>query len=320
MTSSERWSPDFKTYWERYYDRETVVQDKGMRQELFIRSTGVLIHLDLYEQPDRHRPVIIVNHGGGGYSRFFVSLADYLYRQGYTVVLPNQRGQGFSEGNRGDFTIGQLVENIIDVTSWARMRYRGNLFLMGLSLGGGLVYNAASATEPVTAVICHNLYDFGNVADSLALSRMTKVSDSPSVARVIAQVAIGGARVAPHLKVPFRMLGKFENMVDARDATFYKIWKHDPVPLKAVSLRYVASTFNTPPVVAFEDNSLPILVINPVRDTMVDPAVTQRNFMRLNGPKTYREIDFGHWATGAAFMSEYGSVLDEYMQSFIQKG
>jgi alpha-beta hydrolase superfamily lysophospholipase len=320
MTSGEGWSPDFKTYWERYYDRETVVQDKGIRQELFIRSTGVLIHLDLYEQPDRNRPVIIVNHGGGGYSRFFVTLADHLYRQGYSVVLPNQRGQGFSEGNRGDFTMGQLVENIIDVTSWARMRYGGNLFLMGLSLGGGLVYNAASATKPVTAVICHNLYDFGNGADSLALSRMPKVGDSPSVARVMAQVAKGGARVAPHLKIPFRMLGKFENMVDARDATFYEIWKHDPVPLKAVSLRYVASTFNTPPAVPFEDNSLPILVINPLRDTMVDPAVTQRNFMRLNGPKTYREIDFGHWATGAAFMSEYGSVLDEYMQSFIQKG
>ena len=111
-----------KQYWKQYFDAETVAQAETLRQEVYIASTGLQIHMDVYEQPDRNAPVLIFNHGGGGYCRFFVPLALALYQRGYTVIAPDQRGQGYSEGDRTDFTIGELVQNIVDVAHWARAR------------------------------------------------------------------------------------------------------------------------------------------------------------------------------------------------------
>ena len=116
-------------YWKRYFDSATIKQAEDLRQEICILSTGVQIHMDVYEQPDHNAPVLIFNHGGGGYCRFFVPLALALHQHGYTVIVPDQRGQGYSEGDRTDFTIGELVQNIVDVAYWARVRYTGKLFL-----------------------------------------------------------------------------------------------------------------------------------------------------------------------------------------------
>lgn len=114
-----------RDYWRNYYDAATAAKSDALRQELFIESTGVAIHLDLYQQADANAPVVIINHGGGGYWRIFLGVALALYARAYTVIVPNQRGQGYSEGDRGDFTIGELVQNIVDVAQWARARYAG---------------------------------------------------------------------------------------------------------------------------------------------------------------------------------------------------
>lgn len=307
------------TDWQNYFDEAVVAQSSALRQEMTIPSTGVNIHMDVYEQPDKSAPVLIVNHGAGGYSRIFVELALEMYRRGYTIVAPNQRGQGYSEGNRGDFTVGQLIQNIVDVAHWARARYAGVLVLLGGSVGSGLVYNAAAEGAPVDAVICHNLYDFGSVHDSIALSRFAVLRHIPGCPTLLAAAVRLLAGLAPGLRLPFRALAKFDAMVDERDPRFYNIWKNDPLPVKSVSLRYIRSTCTTPARIPFEANARPILVINPVRDKMVSPSVTKRNYERLGGPKQYVEIDYGHWATGAAFAKEYADIVEKYVQQFIDQ-
>lgn len=306
------------TYWQRYYDAATVARSAALRQEMTLLSTGVRLHLDVYEQPERSAPTLIYNHGGGGYSRFFVGLALALYARGYTVVLPNQRGQGYSEGDRGDFVIGDFIQNIRDVTHWSRQRYSGALFVGGASVGSGLVYQAAAGT-PVDALICHNLYNFGDARDALALSRLAALRHMPGIG-TLTRLSMGAlVRLLPRLRVPFGWLGRFEAMVDARDTTFYRIWQADPLPIKAVTLRYLHSTWTTPPDIPYEQNRLPILVINPLRDTMVAPAVTRQNYERLGGPKQYAEIEYGHWATGEQFTQEYTALLTAFMTSVKSK-
>lgn len=303
-----------QVYWKRYYTDETVAQVEAMKQDVYIESTGVRIHMDVYEQADRSAPVLIFNHGGGGYSRLFAPLALALYPRGYTVVLPDQYGQGYSEGNRGDFTLSQCVQNIVDATQWARARYSGRLFLAGGSVGGGLAYKAAAAGAPCDAVICHNLYDFGSARDSLSVSRFAFVSDLPLLPGIFATTTRMMASLLPSLKIPFMLLGKFEAMVDERDSRFFGIWRDDPLPIQAISLRYMASTFSTPSAVPYERNRKRVLVVNQMRDKMVSPQVTRRNYERLSGDKQYIEIDYGHWATGERFISEYVEILDQYMQ------
>ncbi len=306
-----------QTYWQNYFDTATVARSNALRQEMTIQSTGVTIHMDIYEQPDKSAPVIIVNHGGGGYSRIFIEPILAMYECGYTIIAPNQRGQGYSEGNRGDFTVGQFVQNIVDVTHWARARYSGALFLLGGSVGSGLVYNAAAEGAPADAIICHNLYDFGSIHDTIAMSRFAVLRHVPGYPALMVATIRLFAGLMPGVHLPFRALAKFKAMVDERDTRFYDIWRNDPLPIKSVSLRYMRSTFTTPSRIPFEANTFPILVINPIRDTMVSPAVTKRNYDRLDGPKQYVEIDYGHWATGERFVTEYVNIVNGYLRQFI---
>lgn len=297
-------------YWKVYYDADTLARAEALREEHRFTSTGVTLHADVYPRPETHAPVLVLNHGGGGYCRLFVRVALALHARGWTLVLPDQCGQGYSEGDRGDFTLPLLVQNVVDAAGWARARFAGDLLLAGGSIGGALAYYAAAAGAPVRGMVCHNLYDFGTAHDALAVSRLAWANRVPPLPQGIAALNRLGAALLPGLKLPFGWLGAFETMVDEREAQFYALWQRDPYPIRAVSLRYLASMASTPPAVPLEHNWLPVLVLNPLRDRMVAPAATRRNYERLGGPKSYAELDYGHWAMGAAFAEAWAAQVD----------
>lgn len=316
MTAEAVDRPKTDLYWQRYHDADSLSRAESLRTTHSLQSTGVRIHIDVYAQPGQDAPVLLFNHGGGGYSRMFIPLALALYDAGFTVILPDQRGQGLSEGDRGDYVVNQFVQNIRDAAYWARSSFAGDLFMAGGSFGGSLTYMAASAGAPVKGIICHNLYDLGSPVDALALSRFAFMARIPGLARLISWQMALSASILPRLRVPFGLLGNFRAMVDDRAGIgFYDIWRRDPVPIKRVSLRYLRSTFNSPPAVPFEANTLPVLVVNPVQDRMTHPSVTKRNYERLGGPKQYAEIAYGHWATGEAFYREWAALARQFVDS-----
>jgi len=304
-------------YWRIYHAPEALKRSDELRQIYSIQSTGVNLHIDAYEQENANAPVLIFNHGAGGYSRLFIPLILEIYDAGYTVVLPDQRGQGLSEGKRGDFTISQMVQNIVDVTHWAHDKYKGKLFIAGASQGGGLAYFAGVADTPITAMICHNLYDFSNAKNSLALSRFSPFAVIPGIPTFVKHFMQVSARILPNLKLNVMLLARFEKMVDERATDFYGQYKADPYPIRAFNLRYMASTFNTKPKVKLEDNTIPTLVINQTRDKMVSPKATRVNYERLGGQKVYAEIDYGHWAMGHGFEQEWVAHADKFMKQFL---
>ena len=300
------------TCWQTYFEDETVTWAEAKRTTSRVASTGVQLHVDAYEQPELTAPVFIFNHGGGGYSRLFTALARGLFERGYTVLLPDQVGQGLSGGTWRDLSIAAFVQNLVDVANWARARYVGPLFMAGGSLGGGLTYHAAAAGAPVDGLICHNLYDFGRAADALVLSRFAWATAVPGLPALFARMLRLLATLLPGLPLPYRLLGRFDRMVDRREADFYAKWQADPIPLRRVTLGYLHSMFSTKTAVPYEQNNLPILVINPAQDEMVDPAVTRRNYERLAGPKTYAELAYGHWALSPAFVVEWVNLVDDW--------
>ncbi len=306
---------DKANYWHTYFDAETIARAESMRTTYQVPSTGVKLHVDAYEQASPDAPTIIFNHGGGGYSRLFVPLALSLYAQGYTVYLPDQYGQGLSEGSWRELDIGRFVQNLVDVAQWVRQRQTGMLFLAGGSLGGSLTYYAGAAGAPVDGLICHNLYEFGRAEDALAVSRFAWTTAVPYAQSLIASITKLSGRLLPNLPIPYRLLGHFDKMVDARSPDFYAQWSADPVPLKWITLGYMRSLFVTPADVPYERNSLPILVINPTKDEMVDPAVTQRNYERLSGPKHYVELPYGHWAVSPDFVAAWVQEVDKWCRA-----
>lgn len=307
-----------RDHWRVYHDETTLDKADRLLRRHAVRSTGVTLNVDAYEQPAEAAPVLIFNHGGGGYSRLFVGLALALHARGYTVLVPDQYGQGLSEGKRDDFVLGMFVQNIIDVAQWAAERYAGPLVMAGGSLGGALTYYAAAGGAPVRAIACHNLYDFGTPHDGLAVSRLAPVAGLPVIPELMAAFTRGLAALMPGLPLPYRMLGKFDKMVDERTAPgMFAQWAADPYPIRRIRLRTMASMLSTPPAVPLEANTLPVLVINQTLDEMVDPAVTRRNYDRLGGPKQYAEIAYGHWAMGTAFNEEWASLVDAFFTAVL---
>jgi hypothetical protein len=74
------------------------------------------------------------------------------------------------------------------------------------------------------------------------------------------------------------------------------------------------SFLTTPPAVPFEENQLPVLVINQGRDLMTDPAITRRNYERLGGEKAYLEIPFGHWSNQPEFRESIVQACDRWFR------
>jgi alpha-beta hydrolase superfamily lysophospholipase len=287
-------------YWHSYYDAGTVQRSNALRQEVSISSTGVALHVDLYPRPEPDAPVLLFNHGAAGYCRLFVPLALAFYDLGYTVILPDQRGQGLSGGRRGDYSVSECIQNIVDTAHWARSRFVGPLYMAGGSVGGAYTYYAAAAGAPALAIACLNLFDFGNPAGGLAISRLSGLRRYPALAGLVT----GSLKLSAPLgwmRLPFAWFGAFDRLMDARDAPFQARWDADPIPPRLVALRSLASTLSTPPAVPFEHNRTPVLVINQALDRMVDPAATRRSYERLGGPKRYLEIPFGHWSSQPAF-------------------
>ena len=299
-----------ETYWQTYFDSKMVSRAEAKRTTHQVASTGVQLHLDAFEQPELRAPVIIFNHGAGGYSRLFTPLALELNTRGYTVLLPDQMGQGLSGGTWRDLSIAVFVQNLMDVANWARERFAGPLFMAGGSLGSGLTYHAAAAGAPVNGIICHNLYEFGRASDALAFSRFAWATTVPGLPGFFARVIQLVGTLLPGLPLPYRLLGRFDRMVDRREREFYAKWQADPVPLRWVTLGYLHSMFSTKTAVPYEQNNLPILVINPTRDEMVNPAITRHNYERLAGPKTYAELAYGHWALSQAFVADWVDLVD----------
>lgn len=312
-------------YWHRYFDQITVDRITTLVTTHRLASTGVDLHLDLYRQPRADAPVLIVNHGGGGHAGLFAGLALALFDQGFTVIVPDQKGQGRSGGVMGDFTIAEAVQNIVDVARWAAAQFTGPLCLAGGSIGGGLTYYAAAALArqgtPPRAILCLNLYDFGDPRTGLSFTHLAPLARIPGVAPSMAGLFRLLARMAPRLRLPYRPLARFREMTDRRDqaSRFYEKWRADPQVLRSVTARYMASIMGTPPAIPFEENLVPVLVVNQLRDRMVAPALTRTGFDHLGGPRRYAEIDWGHFSLDPAFTRELVDLGTAWFQEWQER-
>lgn len=275
-------------YWRNYFPPEVGQRADRIRETHAIRSTGVTLHIDVYPQSDSGAPVAVFNHGGGSYSRLATKLCLSLHERGYIVVAADQKGQGFSGGERGFGTFRESVQNAVDIARWAKTRFGTPVFMLGGSLGGPTTYYAAAAGAPITAIACLNLYDF--------------TPDNLDIAEIFGQHIATLMYLYPlfkpfgWLRLPWKLLTFWDEIFDDREQDKMALWRNDPIPLSHVSLRFLHSLVSTVPSVPFEQNVTPALVINQARDKMTAPHITERNFQRLGGPKDYVEVPFGHYS------------------------
>ncbi len=103
----------------------------------------------------RHYPAssdktVILLHGSGGHSRYFLPLADFISSEGLArVYTPDLRGHGYTPERRGDVDyIGQMEDDLTDFIALIRKdNPRGTLVIGGHSSGGGLAVRFAGSRQ-----------------------------------------------------------------------------------------------------------------------------------------------------------------------------
>jgi alpha-beta hydrolase superfamily lysophospholipase len=306
-------------FWHAYYEPHLIERSDRLRQNFCIDAGSVRLNMEAYLQPDPAAPVILLNHGEASYARLMIPVVLALYDRGYSVLALDQRGHGLSGGSADDFTLSQLAQDVLDASHWARRMVSGPLFLAGVNQGSGLVYSASGMGAPVVGMILHHLYDFSSPDKVLAASRFSRLARFPGGAQLAGGLARTLMTVSPGMRLSYDSLANFDDYLDARDNGHYETWLEDPSFSRTVSLRYAVSTFSTPPPVPFEHNAQPVLVINPTRDTVFDPAITRRRFDHLSGPKRYAEIDYGHWSLLEDFARDWSHTVDAWVRDTLAR-
>jgi alpha-beta hydrolase superfamily lysophospholipase len=89
---------------------------------------------------DRAQQVIVYLHGIQSHGGWFVESAQRLAENGGAVVLPDRRGSGLNEKQRGHTSsIERWLVDLDEITDWARRRFACERFsIVGVSWGGKL--------------------------------------------------------------------------------------------------------------------------------------------------------------------------------------
>lgn len=295
-----------RDYWQLNFPPEYVRWAQEHLVAYRIPSSTIGINLDVYAQPDRTAPVVIIVHGLLTYGRLFLPLVRGFYERGYTVICPDLMGNGFSGGVRGDSPVGPAAASLVDVALWARQRYDGSLFMLGVSLGSAVVYAAAAAGAPLAAISCLDLFTFD---DHEALRQNTMTPQLINLLPLLRLLAIPFGWV----RVPTRWINSMEYVVGPEEAHRVQTWFNDPLLPRGMTLRTLVSAGYTPPAVPLEQNTVPTLVLNQERDLVLSPIVTRDAYQRLGGPKKYVEFaNSPHWSFEQSFTDRIVAESDAW--------
>lgn len=126
---------------------ELLIDYKGLPQSrTFAARDGKRLAYRLY--PSRSNRVIILLHGSGWHSQYFLPLAEFISSTDLAkVYTPDLRGHGRTPERRGDIDyINQLEDDLSDLVAMVRMDDPDSVLVIGgHSSGGGLVIRFAGS-------------------------------------------------------------------------------------------------------------------------------------------------------------------------------
>ncbi|OMH30264.1 alpha/beta hydrolase [Motiliproteus sp. MSK22-1] len=141
----------------RYRRFEELGLTPYLEQRQIIDMGDLPIHCELYEY-DVQAPTILFIPGIGTYSELYCELLARLSRQGFNLLAVDLRGHGYSGGDRGKYTVDQVVEDIQLVIDYVASHYQGPVGLFGCSIGARLALAVAEQDSRIKALLCHTLF------------------------------------------------------------------------------------------------------------------------------------------------------------------
>lgn len=141
----------------RRFLQQTLGVDRFMRHRQIDKVGALPLHLEIYPNA-AEAPVVIFLPGIGTYTEMYAELFHHLHDQGFTVVGLDLRGHGYSGGQRGRYTVEEVVDDIDEVIAHLQPRFQGPVVMLGSSIGAPLAVAAAERIPAIRGVLCHTLF------------------------------------------------------------------------------------------------------------------------------------------------------------------
>lgn len=210
--------------------------------------------------------VVLVAHGYSEYGRRYDRLARYLVGRGHPTFCYDQRGHGFSPGQRGHIdSYARYVDDCTDVARDVAQRYpQRPLVLLGHSNGGLTVLRTIQRGEISAAGLVMVCPMVALLPKRRPLSRRVAAVLSLLLSRVSLPNGIDGNELS-------------------HDVALNREWKKDPMNHGRTTPRwYVGALDAMADAMAEADKvTLPVLAFSAERDTVVDPRGVEQLTNRL---------------------------------------
>jgi alpha-beta hydrolase superfamily lysophospholipase len=265
-----------------YFERVMADRDAAVPYERFekarVTSEGNSLHLDVIEA-GIDRPTVVFIPGTSVYGLVFGDFLAALADRGVNVVSVDPRGHGRSEGPRGDYTIAGLVADGRAACRYARQRFGGPIFTCGSSQGGIVSFYLAATDEELAGAICHN------AADLADRNNAKLVTDHTVIAQLLRPIVLALAKIRPGLRFDVQ---RYYDLLSRGDQRVKDWLAADPLSLKALSIRALASLASTRLDRPVEQITTPILILQGDRDRIFPLAFTRSLYDRLTCDKTLK--------------------------------
>ena len=274
-------------YWKNYlYETDTEEIESNLGQTIF-KSRGLNLSLKYFEK-NRNTPNILLISGTGGYSLFGADMMYEMYLRGYNVFGIDLQGHGDSEGEKGDFTMDELVENCRNAVKYISANYNDRIGVIGPSMGGMITFYLGLAHDPVKSIFCQNP---GIVTEKMFQDEVTKkVKGILPLFKLL-------VRLLPKVKIPTSLYVDFKGFPEnEREREILKKFMNDPDIVKWYTLRASLSQILTPPPNPVEELEIPTMFLVPKRDRLTSVSYVRNLYDRLPAnKKQFIEVDGGHW-------------------------
>ncbi len=241
-----------------------------------VDSGGLRLHLDVIEV-DRSAPTVVFMPGTNAYAMLYGEFLTALADRGFNVVGFDPRGHGRSGGQRGSYTIAELVMDMDAAVQYARGRFHGPVAVAGSSQGGITAFYYAASGAPVVGAVCHNAADLSD-PDSVRLTRM------PRLASALRPALLAAAQVAPELPVPMTAYLDLHREPVRGMGNARKVLYTDPLLVPFVRLKTMASLGSAELPTAVESIRTPVMLLQAGADTIFPTDYMATLYRRLTCP------------------------------------
>ncbi|MBE6787561.1 MAG: alpha/beta hydrolase [Ruminococcaceae bacterium] len=212
-------------------------------QDIYIKShDGLKLHAYLLKNETSYSNgnYMMIFHGYKGSAAGMASFAMNFYDMGYSILLPDARAHGLSEGRYIGMGWPERLDNLLWIEEILKIDNNAKIGLYGISMGGSTVINTAGEDLPKQVVVAVEDCGYSSAMEQFS-SQMNSRFNLPSfpllnVASIIAQIKSGvNIRAANCTKqaakikiptlfihgsadtfVPFEMLDKLYNAANCK--------------------------------------------------------------------------------------------------------